>query len=80
VATTVKYEIPVGGIEKIGIRITRGTGNGKYGVLGIWQNDVGFKPADHEKYYVVSWDDLTKWITENGRRDRKKTARTRHEY
>jgi len=80
VATTVTYEVPVGNIEKIGVRITRRTGNGKHGTLGIWQNQIGFKPSDHETFFVISWDELTEWITTNGSRKKMKTARTKHEF
>ncbi len=79
-ATSVKYELPVGNIEKIGVRITRRTSSkGKDGELGIWQNAVGFKPSDHEYFYVVSWDDLTAWIRTNGKRSKKKAASVKHE-
>ena len=73
-ATSVKYELPAGNIEKIGLRITRRTGSGKHGELGIWQNEIGFKPTDHESFFVVSWSDLTEWIQANGKRGKKKAA------
>ena len=74
-ATSVKYELPVGNIEKIGLRITRRTSSGgKDGELGIWQNAIGFKPKDHEYFFVVSWDELTAWIQGNGKRGKKKAA------
>jgi hypothetical protein len=64
-ATSVKYELPVGNIEKIGVRITRRTNSGKQGELAIWQNEVGFKPSDHEYFFVVSWTELAQWIKDN---------------
>jgi hypothetical protein len=73
-ATTVKYELPVGNIEKIGLRITRRTGTGKYGELAIWQNEIGFKPVDFENFFVVSWHDLATWIQENGKKGKRKAA------
>lgn len=79
-ATSVKYELPIGNIEKIGVRITRRTSSmGKDGELGIWQNAIGFKPRDHEYFYVVSWDELTTWIQGNGKRRKKKAACVKHE-
>jgi hypothetical protein len=73
-ATSVKYELPVGNIEKIGLRITRRTGAGKHGELAIWQNEIGFKPSDFEYFYVVSWNDLATWIKDNGKKGKKKAA------
>lgn len=79
-ATSVKYELPIGNIEKIGLRITRRKSNtGKDGELGIWQNEIGFKPSDYEYFFVVSWDDLTAWIRQNGKKGKKKAASVKHE-
>lgn len=78
-ATFVRYELPVGNIEKIGLRVTRRTGINKHGELGIWQNEVGFKPSDHEYFKVVSWGDLATWIEKNGKQKKKKAAAVKHE-
>ncbi len=78
-ATSVKYELPVGNIEKVGLRITRRTGASKHGELAIWQNEIGFKPSDFEHFYVVSWKDLAAWIIENGTKGKKKAAAVRNQ-
>ncbi len=78
-ATSVKYELPVGNIEKIGVRITRRSGGNKHGELGVWQNEIGWKPSDHEFFFVVPWNELTAWIQQNGKRGRRKAAAVKHE-
>ena len=78
-ATKVSYELPIGNIEKIGLRITRRARNAKHGELAVWQNEIGFKPSDHEQFFVVSWSELTAFIQENGKRAKRKAASVKHQ-
>jgi hypothetical protein len=79
VATSVTYELPIGNIEKIALRVTRRTGGTKYGELAIWQNEIGFKPTDFEHFFVVSWHDLATWIQQNGKKGKRKAAAVKHQ-
>ncbi|MEO6803033.1 MAG: hypothetical protein ABI197_07300 [Granulicella sp.] len=78
-ATKVSYELPVGNVENIALRITRRSGSSKHGELAIWQNEIGFKPSNHETFYVVSWTELADFIVEKGKRGKKKAAAVKHE-
>lgn len=73
-ANSVKFAIPEREIDNVGVNFVRRHNGSKHGEMAVWQNHIGWKPASHEFYFMVTWEEFAEFAEQLGRRAKGKTA------